>query len=155
MPQKEGENRERNRGINRSTAESRQRNMDGVSARGREFHGIEETRVPEGDTSTAGTGGAGGNTRNDYNTPPRGIRYSRQFMDAEESVRIRLEKVSEKDIGRQCVGLYAALGLDLPASNQACPETMAERAVLKRKISLGAAWQLRGRFVFLFYAYRL
>ena len=57
-------------------------------------------RVPEGDTSAADTGGAGRNTRNDYHTPPRGIRYSWQFMDAEESVHIRLEKVSEKDIGR-------------------------------------------------------
>ncbi len=74
--------------------------MDGVSAGGRKFPGTEETRVPEGDTSAADTGGAGGNTRNDYHTPPRGIRYSWQFMDAEESVHIRLEKVSEKDIGR-------------------------------------------------------
>ena len=57
-------------------------------------------KVPEGDTSAADTRGAGGNTRNDYHTPPRGIRYSWQFMDAEESVHIRLEKVSEKDIGR-------------------------------------------------------
>ena len=102
---------------------ARQRNMDGVSARGRQIHGTEETRVPEGDTSAADTGGAGGNTRNNYNTPPRGIRYSRQFMDTEESMHIRLEKVSEKDIRRQCVGLYAALGIDLPASDQACPKT--------------------------------
>ena len=34
---------------------ARQRNMDGVSARGRQIHGTEETRVPEGDTSAADT----------------------------------------------------------------------------------------------------
>ena len=43
-------------------------------------------------------------------------------MDTEESVRIRVETVSEEDIRRQCVGLYAALGLDLPASGKAYPE---------------------------------
>lgn len=97
--------------------------MDGVSARGRQFPGSEETGVPEGDTSAADTVRAGGNTRNDYDTPPGGIRYSREFVDAEESVLIRLEKVSEKDIRRQCVGLYAALGINVPASDQARPET--------------------------------
>lgn len=70
--------------------------MDGVSARERQFSGTEETRIPEGDTSAADTVGADGNTRNDYDTPPRGIRHTRQFVDTEESVRIRLEKVSEK-----------------------------------------------------------
>ena len=39
-------------------------------------------------------------------------------MNAEESVRICLEKVSEKDIRRQCVGLYAVLGIDVPASDK-------------------------------------
>ena len=91
--------------------------MDGVSARGRQFPGTEETGVPEGDTSAADTGGTGGNTRNGHDTPPRGIRHFWQFVDAEESVRIYLEKVSEKDIRRQCVGLYAVLGNDVPASN--------------------------------------
>ena len=97
--------------------------MDGVSARGRQFPGSEETGVPEGDTFVADKVGAGGNTRNDYDSPPGGIRYSRQLVDAEESMRIRLEKESEKDIRRQCVGLYAALGINVPASNQARPET--------------------------------
>ena len=73
--------------------------------------------------SVADIGGTGGNTRNGHNTPPRGIRHSGQFVDAEEGVRIRLEKVSEKDIRRQCVGLYAALGIDVPASDQVRPET--------------------------------
>ena len=45
-------------------------------------------------------------------------------MNAEESVRIRLEKVSEKDIRRECVGLYAVLGIDLPASGEARPEAV-------------------------------
>ena len=31
--------------------------------------------------------------------------------------------LTPKDIRRQCVGLYAALGIDLPASDQACPKT--------------------------------
>ena len=106
-----------------SAAESRERNMDGVSARGRQFHGTEETRFSKGGTSTVDTGGTGGNTRNGYYPPPRGIRYSRQFVDTEESVCIRLEKVSEKDIGWQCVGLYAALGIDVPASGKTRPET--------------------------------
>ena len=97
--------------------------MDGVSARGRQFPRTEETGFPEGDTSAADTGGTGGNTRNGHDTPPRGIRHSRQLVDAEEGVRIRLEKVSEKDIRRQCVGLYAALGIDVPASDQVRPET--------------------------------
>ena len=70
--------------------------MDGVSSRGRQFHGTEETRVSEGDTSAADTGGAGGNMRNGHNTQTRRIRYSRQFVDVEENVRIRLEKLSKK-----------------------------------------------------------
>ena len=97
--------------------------MDGVSAGGRRFPGTKETGVPKGDPSAADTGGTGGNTRNGHNMPPRGIRHSRQLVDAEEGVRICLEKVSEKDIRRQCVGLYAALGIDVPASGQARPET--------------------------------
>ena len=118
-PQKDGENRERNRGIDRSAAESHQRNMDGVSARGRGFPGTEETWVPEGDASPADIGGTGGNTENDCDAPPGGIQHSRQFVDAEKSVRIRLEK---EDVRRQCIGLYAALGIDLSASGQVCPE---------------------------------
>ena len=74
-----------------------------VSARGRQGSGTEETRIPEGDASAADTGGTGRNTRNDHNTPPGGIQDSRQLVDTEESVCIRLEKVSEKDIRRQCV----------------------------------------------------
>lgn len=96
--------------------------MDGVSARGRRFPGTEETWLPERDTSAADTGGAGRNTRSGHNTPSRGIWDPRQSVDAEESVRIRLEKVSEKDIRRQCVGLYAALGIDLPAPGETRPE---------------------------------
>ena len=42
-------------------------------------------------------------------------------MDAEESVRIRLEKVSEKDIRRECAG-FAAPGIDLPAPGETHPE---------------------------------
>ena len=60
--------------------------------------------------------------RSGHNTPSRGIWDPRQSVDAEESVRIRLEKVSEKDIRRQCVGLYAALGIDLPAPGETRPE---------------------------------
>ena len=97
--------------------------MDGVSARGRRFPGTEETWLPERDTSAADTGGAGRNTIRGNNTPSRGIWDPRQSVDAEESVRIRLEKVSEKDIRLQCFGLYAALGIDVPASGQARPET--------------------------------
>jgi len=92
--------------------------MDGVSARGRQFLGTEETRVPERDTSAADIGGAGRNTRNGHKVPTRGVWDSRQSVDAEESVHIRLEKVSEKDIRRECVGLYAALGIDLPAPDK-------------------------------------
>lgn len=121
-PQKDGENRERNRGINRSAAESRQRNMDGISAGGRQFPGTKETGIPEGDTSAADSRGTGGNTGNDHYPPPRGIWYSREFVDTEKGVHIRLEKVSEEDVRRQCVGLYAALGIDEPASDQARPE---------------------------------
>ena len=58
------------------------------------------TPVSGGNTSASDSGGTGGNTRNDYHAPSRGIRYSRQFVDVEESVRIHLEKVSEKDIRR-------------------------------------------------------
>ena len=66
-----------------------------------ELTGVRQNRTSEIWTAyRRGTRGAGGNTRNDYHTPPRGIRYSWQFMDVEESVHIRLEKVSEKDIGR-------------------------------------------------------
>ena len=86
--------------------------MDGVSA-----------GFPEWDTSAADVGGTGGNMGNDHNTPPGGIRHSRQYVDTEESVRIYLEKVSEKDIRRQCVGVYAALGIDVPTSGQTRPET--------------------------------
>ena len=96
--------------------------MDSVSVRGGQFLGTEETRVPERDTSAADGGGTDGNTRDNHNTPSRGIRYSRQIADTEESVCICLEKVSEKDIRRQRVGLYAALGIDEPASGKARPE---------------------------------
>ena len=97
--------------------------MDVVSAKGRQFPGTEETRVSERDASAADTGGADGNTRNGHNTPSRGIWDPRQSVDAEESVRIRLEKVSEKDIRRECAGSYAALGIDLPAPDETRPET--------------------------------
>ena len=40
-------------------------------------------------------------------------------MDAEESACVGLEEVSEKDIRRECVGLYAALGIDVPAPCEA------------------------------------
>ena len=42
--------------------------------------------------------GTGGNTGNDHYPPPRGIRHSREFVDAEEGVRIRLEKMSDGSV---------------------------------------------------------
>ena len=97
--------------------------MDDVSAGGRQFLGTEETGVPAGDTFAAGIGGTVGNTRNGHDMPPKGIRHSRKSVDTEEGTRIHLEKVSEKDIRRQCAELYAALGIDVPSSDQAHPET--------------------------------
>ena len=83
--------------------------------------------VSEGDTSAADTGGAGRNTRNGHNTPSRGIGDPRQSVDTEESVRIRLEKVSEKDIRREGAGSYAALG-----STCQCPVKRAQKQDLSR-----------------------
>lgn len=83
----------KNWGINRSATESRQRNMDGVSTKGRQFHGTEETRVLQKGTHLLLTPEEQAEIQKTIITRrSEEFRYSRQFVDAEGSVHIRLEK---------------------------------------------------------------
>ena len=118
-----GKNRERNRGINRSTTESRQRNMDGVSAQWRSGFRSKQRRTSRRGRANSSPRGRIRNTGNDCEAAAEGIRDTWVSLDAEEDLCVCVEKIPEKDDGWVRIGLYAALGSELPASGKTCPET--------------------------------
>ncbi len=135
--QENGKNGKRNRGINRSTAESRKRNMDSVSTRGRKFAGAKKVRTkagqPHGPYSGRTRKYPKGNRREDTG----GFRDHRQAVDIGTDAAVHSEAVSQGNKRANTVGLHEALGHELPASSEACPEAESYRhlKVEKRGIS--------------------
>ena len=135
--QENGKNGKRNRGINRSTAESRKRNMDSVSTRGRKFSGAKKVWTkagqPHGPYSGRTRKYPKGNRREDTG----GFRDHRQAVDIGTDAAVHSEAVSQGNKRANTVGLHEALGHELPASGEACPEAESYRhlKVEKRGIS--------------------
>ena len=121
--QEDGENGKRNRGINRRTPESRKRNMDSVSTRGRKLPGAKKVwpkgREPHGPysgrTREYPEDGGGENTG--------GFRDYRQVVDVRADTAVHSDAVPQSHQGAYAVGLHETLGHELPASGEARPET--------------------------------
>ena len=113
--------------MNRRTPESRERNMDSVSTRGRIFPRAKKVWAEARERHGAHRWRTGKNPEGRGGKGSRGLRNQGEAVDAGTDTGIHRESVAEKSKGEDAVGLYEALGNELPASCEACAETESKR----------------------------
>ena len=96
--------------------------MDSISAGGRQFPGTEETGVPEGDNLLLTSEEQAEIRETVITRRPEELGIPGSLWTLKK-VCAYVWKRYRKKIRRQCVELYAALGIDVPASDQARLET--------------------------------
>ena len=119
--------------MNRSTPESRQRNMDCISTRGRILPGTKKVWAQARKSYGSYGGRTSGYTDRDQRETAGGFRNYGQIMDIGTNEAIYPGAAGENRKRADAVGLYEALGHELPASGEACTKSESYRYLKMEK----------------------